>query len=94
MSVGLDAYNNFVRAVALDVAALLKQGNPLLDVSVEALPIPNRTMNILRRGDIDTVGQLAGRSADELRALPGFGTGCLQEVRLAMQHYNLTLRGD
>lgn len=47
---------------------------------IEKLNFSVRTYNCLKRGKIDTVEQLRGKSDDELMAIRCFGISCLKEV--------------
>src|SRR4051794_33364792 len=48
---------------------------------LDVLRLSVRSRNCLIRAGIFTVEQVAERPADELLAIPGFGVGCLREVR-------------
>ncbi|MBJ7348248.1 MAG: DNA-directed RNA polymerase subunit alpha [Thermoleophilaceae bacterium] len=62
------------------------------DILIEELDLGVRSYNCLKRGGIQTVGQLLERSADELAAIPNFGSKSIQEVIDVLAERGLALR--
>ncbi len=50
-------------------------------LSVKALGLSARTMNVLEKNGVDSLDKLMGYSDDELMRLPGFGKVCLIETK-------------
>jgi DNA-directed RNA polymerase subunit alpha len=67
-------------------------GSPDIDVPVEDLELSERSRNCLKRAQIDTIGQLIERSAEELMAIPNFGDKSLKEVQERLDERGLSLR--
>lgn len=67
----------FLEKEALDRLLARK---PSLHTLIRHTSLSNRTKNALGRGHLETVGQLAQYSPDEIRRLPGLGKGVLQEI--------------
>ena len=61
-------------------------------VSIDHLSLSVRARNVLVHCQIKTIGELSAKSDNDLRRLPGMGTGSLQECRAAVRDY-LTDRG-
>ena len=61
------------------------------NMPVEQLDLSVRTMNCLRRGDINTVGELISRGEKELLALHNFGQKSKQEVEDKLESLGLSL---
>lgn len=57
------------------------------DDLLEELELRNRSYNCLKRARLHTVGALARRTPDELKAVPNFGAKSLEEVRVALIAY-------
>lgn len=73
------------------VSGLPESGGPD-DILIEELDLGVRSYNCLKRGGIQTVGQLLERSADELAAIPNFGSKSIQEVIDVLAERGLALR--
>lgn len=59
---------------------------------IKYLELTTRSSNVLRNSRIETIGQLASMSDENLRHLPGMGAGSLRECRAAVRTF-LTERG-
>ncbi len=59
---------------------------------VEQLNLSVRTMNCLRRGGIDTVGQLIGKAEKELLGLRNFGRKSMNELEERLNEMGLSLK--
>lgn len=57
----------------------------LYSMRIEELHLSSRTLNCLRRGGIETVGQVLERSRAELLAIRNFGERSLQELNTRLQ---------
>jgi DNA-directed RNA polymerase subunit alpha len=67
--------------------------HPLQDIPIEELDFSRRTYNCLKKEQIDTLAQLAGKSLEDLEHIRGFGDRSMQEVIVKLQERGLTLRG-
>ncbi|MCD6453118.1 MAG: DNA-directed RNA polymerase subunit alpha [Dehalococcoidales bacterium] len=63
----------------------------LYNMPVDKLNLSARTMNCLRRGSIDTVGQIMAKGGKGLMALRNFGRRSRQEVEEHLQELGLSL---
>lgn len=63
---------------------------PGLEMSVRSLGLQLRTVNCLIIGGINTLGELAGSTDEELMALRSFGRGCLDDVTRVLATHGLT----
>jgi len=64
------------------------------NMSVEQLNLSVRTMNCLRRGGVDTVGQLIGKTENELLALRNFGNKSMVELEERLNEMGLSLKAS
>jgi DNA-directed RNA polymerase subunit alpha len=62
------------------------------NMPVEQLNLSVRTMNCLRRGGIDTVGQLIGKEERELLALRNFGQKSMRELEERLKEIGLSFK--
>ena len=62
------------------------------NMPVEQLNLSVRTMNCLRRGGIDTVGQLIGKEEKELLALRNFGQKSIRELEEHLGEMGLSFK--
>jgi len=62
------------------------------NMPVEQLNLSVRTMNCLRRGGIDTVGQLIGKDEKELLGLRNFGQKSMNELEERLNEMELSLK--
>ena len=61
------------------------------------MPVTNlnlsvRTMNCLRRGNIETVGQIISKRESELLALRNFGQKSKEEIEERLEEFGLSLK--
>ncbi|MBA7674604.1 DNA-directed RNA polymerase subunit alpha [subsurface metagenome] len=61
---------------------------------VEQMNLSVRTMNCLRRGGIDTVGQLISKKEKELLALRNFGQKSKHELEERLKELGLSLKPE
>jgi DNA-directed RNA polymerase subunit alpha len=69
-------------------------GSPMDDILIEELELGVRSYNCLKRAGIQTVGDLIGKSENELAAIPNFGKKSIDEVVETLSQRGLTLRQD
>ena len=66
--------------------------SPDIDLSIEELNLTERPRNCLKRAQIDTVGQLLEKSAEDLLAITNFGQKSLDEIYEKLDERGLALR--
>jgi DNA-directed RNA polymerase subunit alpha len=74
-----------------DVAASTT-GSPDLDLPIEDLDLSERPRNCLKRAQVNTVGELVEKTADDLLAITNFGQKSLDEVLAKLDERGLSLR--
>ena len=67
-------------------------GSPDLDLPIEELDLSERPRNCLKRARVDTIGQLAQKTEDDLLAITNFGSKSLEEVIQKLDERGLSLR--
>jgi DNA-directed RNA polymerase subunit alpha len=67
-------------------------GSPDLDMPIEDLDLSERPRNCLKRAQVNTIGELVARSADDLLAITNFGQKSLDEVLERLDERGLSLR--
>jgi DNA-directed RNA polymerase subunit alpha len=67
-------------------------GSPDLDLPIEALDLSERPRNCLRRAQVQTVGELVEKTADDLLNITNFGQKSLEEVTAKLDELGLSLR--
>ncbi len=78
--------------VADEVAA--EERSPDFDLPIEELDLTERPRNCLKRAQINTIGDLVERSADDLLAITNFGQKSLDEVAEKLAERNMSLRSE
>jgi DNA-directed RNA polymerase subunit alpha len=68
-------------------------GSPDLALPIEDLDLSERPRNCLKRAQVNTVGELVERTADDLLAITNFGQKSLDEVLQKLDERGLALRG-
>ena len=71
---------------------LPKLEDEILSKDIEDLNLSVRSFNCLRRYGIMTVGELVLKSEDEIMNLRNFGKKSLEEIKLKLVDYNLSLK--
>ena len=61
---------------------------------IEELELGVRSYNCLKRVGIETIGDLVGKSENELAAIPNFGKKSIEEVKETLATHGLNLRGE
>jgi len=64
------------------------------NILIEELELGVRSYNCLKRVGIETIGDLIGKTEQELAAIPNFGKKSIEEVRETLAAHALRLRGD
>jgi len=67
-------------------------GSPDLDLPIEDLDLSERPRNCLKRAQVNTVGELVEKTADDLLAITNFGQKSLDEVLVKLDERGLSLR--
>ena len=67
-------------------------GSPDLDLPIEDLDLSERPRNCLKRAQINSIGELAERTEDDLLAITNFGQKSLDEVLQKLDERGLALR--
>ncbi len=80
------------RGLELGEVGTAVTGSPDLDLPIEDLDLPERPRNCLKRAQINTVGELIERSAEDLLAITNFGQKSLAEVPERLDERGLSLR--
>jgi len=68
--------------------------SPLWQAGIEELGLSVRAENCLHRAGIETIGQLAAKTENELKLIRNFGQKCLAEVKAKMAEKNLFIREE
>jgi DNA-directed RNA polymerase subunit alpha len=68
-----------------------QSGSPDLELLIEDLDLSERPRNCLKRGQVNTVGELLSKSEDDLLALTNFGQKSLDEVKQKLDERGLSL---
>jgi DNA-directed RNA polymerase subunit alpha len=66
--------------------------SPDLELPIEELDLSERPRNCLKRARVDTIGQLASKTEDDLLAITNFGSKSLEEVLQKLDERGLSLR--
>ena len=67
-------------------------GSPDIDLPIEDLDLSERPRNCLKRGQINTIGELLRKSEDDLLAITNFGQKSLDEIMEKLDERGLSLR--
>jgi DNA-directed RNA polymerase subunit alpha len=68
-------------------------GSPDLDLPIEDLDLSERPRNCLKRAQINSIGELLGKTEEDLLNITNFGQKSLDEVKQKLDERGLTLRG-
>ena len=66
--------------------------SPDLELPIEELDLSERPRNCLKRARVDTIGQFAQKTEDDLLAITNFGSKSLEEVLQKLDERGLSLR--
>ena len=78
--------------LTLGEAPAATSGSPDLDLPIEDLDLSERPRNCLKRAQVNTIGELVERTADDLLAITNFGQKSLDEVTQKLDERGLSLR--
>jgi len=81
------------RGLELGEVSSSTRGSPDLDLPIEDLDLSERPRNCLKRAQVNTIGELLGKSHEELLAITNFGQKSLDEVLQKLDERGLNLRG-
>ena len=81
-------------AGAADMGGEATIAHAMENFPIEELELGVRSYNCLKRVGIETIGDLVGKSENELAAIPNFGKKSIEEVKETLSAQGLTLRGD
>lgn len=73
--------------------AIAEPMSPDLELPIEALDLSERPRNCLRRAQIESVGELVAKTADDLLSITNFGHKSLEEVVAKLDELGLSLAG-
>ena len=84
-----------VQSLELTEAESPETISPDIDLQIEELELSERPRNCLKRAQIDTVGQLLEKSAEDLMTITNFGQKSLDEIyeKLNARGLSLGVRG-
>ena len=81
-----------VQSLELTEAESPETISPDIDLQIEELELSERPRNCLKRAQIDTVGQLLEKSAEDLMTITNFGQKSLDEIYEKLNARGLSLR--
>src|SRR3954468_23094723 len=90
----IDKIQGFGEAAAAAGAAEPSLAHGMENFPIEELELGVRSYNCLKRVGIETIGDLVGKSENELAAIPNFGKKSIEEVKETLSAHGLNLRGD
>jgi DNA-directed RNA polymerase subunit alpha len=76
----------------LGEVSVVASGSPDLDLPIEDLDLSERPRNCLKRAQVNTIGELVQRTADDLLTITNFGQKSLDEVIQRLDERGLSLR--
>ena len=79
------------QGLELGELAVSTAGSPDLDLPIEELDLSERPRNCLKRAQVNTVGELLGKTVDDLLAITNFGQKSLDEVIAKLDERGLSL---
>lgn len=80
------------RGLELGEVSPATAASPDLELPIEELDLSERPRNCLKRARVDTIGQLADKTEDDLLAITNFGSKSLEEVLQKLDERGLSLR--
>jgi DNA-directed RNA polymerase subunit alpha len=90
----VDKIEGFGEAAAAAEAAEPSLAHGMENFPIEELELGVRSYNCLKRVGIETIGDLVGKTENELAAIPNFGKKSIEEVKETLSAHGLNLRGD
>ena len=83
----------FLKEMAVNQILDLGRTHKFLDFPIEELELGGRIYNCLKRGGIETVGNLVSKTELELRGgIPNFGKKAIEELKEILTAHGLHLR--
>ncbi|MFM8853495.1 MAG: DNA-directed RNA polymerase subunit alpha [Acidimicrobiaceae bacterium] len=79
-------------ALELGEGSGYSSGNGDLDLPIEDLDLSERPRNCLKRGQVNTIGELLTRSEEDLMNITNFGQKSLDEIKQKLDERGLSLR--
>ena len=73
--------------------AIVETSSPELELPIEDLDLTERPRNCLKRGQVNSIGELLEKSIDDLMAITNFGQKSLDEVVQKLDERGLALKG-
>ena len=73
--------------------AIVETTSPELELPIEDLDLSERPRNCLKRGQVNSIGELLEKSIDDLMAITNFGQKSLDEVIQKLDERGLALKG-
>ena len=80
-------------ALELGETGSVGSGSPDLDLPIEDLDLSERPRNCLKRAQINSIGELLGKTEEDLLNITNFGQKSLDEVKQKLDERGLSLRG-
>jgi DNA-directed RNA polymerase subunit alpha len=80
------------QGLELSEAEEIEEHSPDLDLAIEELELTERPRNCLKRAQINTIGELIGRTPEDLLSITNFGQKSLDEVVEKLEGRGLSLR--
>ncbi len=90
----IDKIEGFGEAAAAAEAQEPSLAHGMENFPIEELELGVRSYNCLKRVGIETIGDLVGKTENELAAIPNFGKKSIEEVKETLSAHGLNLRGD
>lgn len=81
-----------VQGLELTEAESIETVSPDIDLAIEELDLSERPRNCLKRAQVDTVGQLLEKTAEDLLTITNFGQKSLDEIYEKLDERGLSLR--
>ena len=72
---------------------IVETSSPELELPIEDLDLSERPRNCLKRGQVNSIGELLEKSIDDLMAITNFGQKSLDEVVQKLDERGLALKG-
>ena len=79
-------------ALELGEVSVYSSGTGDLDLPIEDLDLSERPRNCLKRGQVNTIGELLTRSEEDLMNITNFGQKSLDEIKQKLDERGLSLR--
>ena len=74
-----------------DLSAETVSENKVFDIPVEDLELSARSLNCLKKANINTVGELVEKDLNDLYNIKNFGKKSAEEINFKLKEYDLAL---